>query len=443
MKKKIVMISAAAVAAVSLILGGTIWFVHSHKGNDKNENVVYVNTIDSIMNPGMGNGRMNRFAGVVETQKQMDVQPNQERTIKKIQVEEGQEVSEGTVLFTYDTEKETDSLTKTELELERIKNTIENKKDEIKALEKEKKKAGSDAQLDYTMQIQSAQMELKQSEYEQKTKEVEIEKLEDAIENAEVKSQMNGVIKSINNGEQAMNNGEQSSAFMTIIAMGDYRIKGKVNEQNMSSIMPGQPVLIHSRTDENLVWKGTMGDVDTEKPQNENANYYGGDPSTQSSSYPFYVQLDSSEGLMLGQHVYIEMDYGQEEKRVGVWLDESFIVQEEGKAYVWAENKKGKLEKREVVLGQHDEEMFLYEIADGLTEEDKITFPEEGLKEGMKTALGEEHQMGMSSSLEMDVPDDMINQDTPEIDGESMNEGEDESGMLEEKDKMEAEMGDE
>ena len=32
----------------------------------------------------------------------------------------------------------------------------------------------------------------------------------------------------------------------------------------------------------------------------------GSDTSqTASSSYPFYVEMDSSEGLMLGQHVYI------------------------------------------------------------------------------------------------------------------------------------------
>lgn len=57
---------------------------------------------------------------------------------------------------------------------------------------------------------------------------------------------------------------------MTIIAMGDFRVKGMVNEQNMGSIMEGQPVLIHSRVDEDVVWKGTMGKVDTENPGNDN-----------------------------------------------------------------------------------------------------------------------------------------------------------------------------
>ena len=36
----------------------------------------------------------------------------------------------------------------------------------------------------------------------------------------------------------------------------------------------------------------------------------------------FYVNLDSSEGLMLGQHVYIEPDEGQDEKKSGIWLND-------------------------------------------------------------------------------------------------------------------------
>ena len=53
-----------------------------------------------------------------------------------------------------------------------------------------------------------------------------------------------------------------------------------------------------------------------------NSYYFGGssDDTTSSSTYPFYVTLDSSDGLMLGQHVYIEMDEGQEERRLASGL---------------------------------------------------------------------------------------------------------------------------
>ena len=53
--------------------------------------------------------------------------------------------------------------------------------------------------------------------------------------------------------------------------------------------------------------------------------------------------------------------------------------------YVWAVDSKGRLEKRFVVLGQHDDDLSEYEIADGLTEDDSIAFPSDSLAEGMRT----------------------------------------------------------
>ena len=146
-------------------------------------------------------------------------------------------------------------------------------------------------------------------------------------------------------------NGE-TEAFMTILAVGDFRIKGTVNEQNMSAIVEGQPVIVHSRVND-TTWKGTLTAVDLENPEkDENAGYYVSSSSsdssaTNSSNYPFYVELESVDGLMLGQHVYIEMDYGQGEEKEGIWLDSYYIMQEEDKAYVWAATSKDKIEKRD------------------------------------------------------------------------------------------------
>lgn len=119
---------------------------------------------------------------------------------------------------------------------------------------------------------------------------------------------------------------------------------------------------------------------------------------------------------MLGQHVYIEADYGQEKERAGLWLDEYLIAGLDEEPYVWADNGKGKLEKRKVILGQYDENLCQYEIADGLTEEDMITFPEEGLEEGMPTVAGENGQMGQSNPVMSD--EEML--DGEMLDGEML-----------------------
>lgn len=152
---------------------------------------------------------------------------------------------------------------------------------------------------------------------------------------------------------------------------------------------------------------------------------------TQSSNYPFYVQLDGTNGLMLGQHVYVEPDIGQQEVKTGIWLSDYFINDVDSNPYVWADNGKGKLEKRSVTLGTHDENMMEYQITDGLAEDDAITFPEDGLEEGMKTVVSTDGSLGQSNPAggEDDgmVDDGMLDNDDGMVD-DGMTQ--DENGMV-------------
>jgi len=89
------------------------------------------------------------------------------------------------------------------------------------------------------------------------------------------------------------------------------------------------------------------------------------------------VELEDTEGLILGQHVYLEVDTGEE--AAGLKLSSAFVCfDEDGSAYVWAE-KRGKLEKRGVTVGEYDFMNDTYPILEGLTEEDFIAFPDEEL----------------------------------------------------------------
>lgn len=67
-----------------------------------------------------------------------------------------------------------------------------------------------------------------------------------------------------------------------------------------------------------------------------------------------------------------------------------------------------------MTLGQHDDELFQYEIADGLSKDDRITYPEDGLKEGMKTAVGSNGQMGQSNPVTDGDDMDLSNEDYSE-----------------------------
>ena len=212
-------------------------------------------------------------------------------------------------------------------------------------------------------------MNLKKNEYSQKSKQAEIDKLQSATQNTEVRSEIDGVIQKIDTSKMTSDDGDSvddsstmdsmssnddgsdSSAFITILSTGAYRVKGKVNEQNRDSVVPGESVIIRSRVDSSKTWKGTMGSID----MNMGMSSTSSDDQTSSTSYPFYVELDSSEDLMLGQHVYIERDMGQDDKKDGLWLSDYYILDTDtNEPYVWVANDKNRLEKRYVTLGKHD-----------------------------------------------------------------------------------------
>ncbi len=416
MKKRIVIIGGIAVAVCLLGVGS--WFFL--KGRSKStEDVAYVTTVGSLTGEDVS-GTQNRYAGVVEPQKTVEVKLDSGRAIQQLMVEEGQAVKAGDALFSYDISSGEEELATAKLELERLKTEAISYQEQINTYQREKEKAAQEEQLSYTIQIQSAQMDLKKNEYDQKSKAAEIEKLEKVSDSPVVTSEIDGLVKTIN--KDAMGSGDSpdsessggKTTFITILGTGNYRVKGKVNEQNRGNIIEGDPVIIRSRVDPQITWKGTMGEVDTEHPadgggQDDASSMMmsdGGDDSqTTSSSYPFYVNLDFTDGLMLGQHVYIEMDYGQGEQKEGIWLDEFYILDTDGDAYVWASNGKDRLEKRSVTLGDYDQELGKYEIEKGLTKEDCIAFPSEALKEGMTVEISDQMQIPTESQQDGETDD--------------------------------------
>ena len=375
-KKKILTIAGGLILIA--VIGTGVYF-GTRKTETSNTELAYVYRV-SLMNPA---SQVQRMAGTVEPQETWEVQKSSDREVEQILVKAGDEVKVGTALFVYNTEQTQTELEEAQLEIERFDGEMENLKTQIAQLEKEKKKAAEDEKFSYTTQIQTAQTDLKKSEYEKKAKQVEISQKQDKIANATVVSEIDGIVKSINDGSETDMNSSDSNAFITILATGDYRIKGKVNEQNLSEIQEGEKAIVRSRVDENQTWSGTFTAVNKDEAENNNNKYYGATSTeTTSSSYSFYVMLDSSDGLLLGQHVYIEKDLGEEQS--GIWLDEGYIVNADSKPYVWTENNKGKLEKRDVTLGEYNEETYQYEIQSGLEESDYIAFPQDFLEEGMK-----------------------------------------------------------
>ena len=347
---------------------------------------------------GMGAvGGADRFAGMVDAGESVKVKKDNQLQVKEILVAVGDQVEEGQTLFTYDVEDTQLQLDKMSLEYEQMKSLFATKTQQKQDLEKEKEKAKTEDQLSYTLQIQELQIDLNETELKIAAKEKDIERMKTLLENDCVLAPVSGRIKEINESSggsdysdygYSVGYDEQSSdsnAFITILQTETFRIKGTINEMNINDLLPGSPVTIHSRMDDSY-WTGVVESVDWENPvKNENNYFYGmgGNDEMQSASkYPFYITLDSDEGLKLGQHVYIQPGLhteGDDRLMLPAWC---ICEPTSENPWVWAANAEEKLEKREIKLGEYNAETDCYELLSGLGIQDYLATPDDNCKAG-------------------------------------------------------------
>ena len=256
MKKRMLCCLLALVLAVGLL---------SACGSGKA--AVYVQSVAALTGYGSLGGA-NASSGVVVAQKEIKVERDSSRKVKQLNVEVGQEVKSGEVLFTYDMEDMQLTIDKAKLEIEQMKNNVKDLTTQISQLEKEKKSAPTSEQLSYTVQIQALEADKKEAEYNITVKQKELDAMTSGSGTAKVTAPVDGKVQAINeNGTDSSGN---AAAYITLVQDGAYRVKGKINELNRSDIAVGVPVVIRSRVDDS-VWSGTITEIDTENPSSGNA----------------------------------------------------------------------------------------------------------------------------------------------------------------------------
>ena len=352
------------------------------------DSAVYVQSVEVLAGmSGIAPGE--RFAGLVVSENVTEIEKDSEKNIEEVYVKSGDDVKKGQKLFAYDTEQLQLTLDKQRLELEQLNASIENYKSQIATLERERETVSGTDKLQYTVQIQTTQVDLKEAELNVKTKENEVQKSEDLLKNAVVTSPIDGRVQNVS--EDGTDSYGNPLPFITIQQIGSYRIKGTIGELQRGSITEGTQIKAISRTDATQTWTGTVALVDYENPTQGSGNSYSGsvDEMTSSSKYPFYVDLESTDGLILGQHLYLEI-FTEEGQTSGPSISSGFICyDDDGTTFVWAE-KNGKLEKREVTLGEYNPMTDTQEVVEGLALEDYIAFPDAALcREGAPTTREE------------------------------------------------------
>lgn len=380
--KKTVIIAVTAVVCIALCIAGWLfWPKNISVGTDG----VYVQKISAMNGYGYTG---NRYSGVVEAQESLEIKKDSSRTVSQILVSEGQQVHVKDALFTYDTTDLSQKITSTNLDIENANTEIEALKNQISDYTSEMNHGGDKVEI--TARINDLQYSIRQQQYSIQSLQADIARYQKEIDNATIYSTIEGTVKEINE-EGGYDNQGNEKPFMTITEAGEYRIKGKISEMGM--IAAGDAVTVRSRVDETQTWSGTVSVVETEPATNDDNYYYSGNGES-SSQYPFYVSLDSSEGLKLGQHVLVETGGGMPVKE-GVWIDSFYLVGDDsGNSFVWV-SENGKLKKRNVETGEMDEMTSQIEITSGLSLDDYIAWPDESYTEGMKTIT----EMDIMSSM--------------------------------------------
>ncbi len=333
-----------------------------------------------------------KFAGVVVSENAVEIQRDSEKTIDELYVAVGDEVRVNEKLFSYDTDTLSLDIDKQQLELDKLTNQIKDYKTQVTNLEKQiKKEKDKETKATLELQLRTVKADLTQAEYDKKSLQAEITYNKNMLKNADVRSPIKGTIRKID---------ENGSPYITIQQAGAFQVKGTLNELSVGAgIMEGTPVTILSRVDATKFWTGTVTLVDYNNATgNEYDNMYGGmmgDSMSTSSNYPFYITLDSTEGLLLGQHVYIQV--------TGAAVQDDFLRIPEGYVMditmdeetfmttgsVWAVNPETQtLEKRIVSLGEYDVNYGTYVIFEGITAEDYLADPANpACKEGAQVKL--------------------------------------------------------
>lgn len=293
-KKKLIIIisvAAAVVIAAALILIFTLSANNSSGEDDSDESLTEIST-----------NLNNLYNGIVEPQQTADINKDAERTVDQVYVKVGDTVKAGDKLFSYSTSELESKIATAEIDLESIQNSITENSNKISLYQRQRSEATTEAEkLEYTQNIEDEETSKSQNELQLRLKQNEIETLKKNLSNSVVKAPIDGIIKQISNGS------DNASSYMTILMNGAFRVKGTVDETNVRNLSQGTRVVVHSRNVEGKTWNGTITKLDTQTTaDSQSQGSYGDQNSESATKYYFYITLDSTEDMLLGEHVYIE-----------------------------------------------------------------------------------------------------------------------------------------
>ncbi|MEH7451751.1 efflux RND transporter periplasmic adaptor subunit [Gottfriedia acidiceleris] len=313
-------------------------------------------------------------------------------SINEIFVKEGDTVTKGQKLFSYEDTTITAEIGQAEVNKKLAETTVTQKNDQIASLEKDIQNAISaststsnttDANntdknatnTTNTPEIQSLQAELNttkeelnaaQLKVEQYT--LEAEKLKAQKESLTVNSNNDGVVlnlnKSIGQGYKATD--KQQISIMQIASNEPFQIEGKLTEEEKAKVESGQAIKVTSKVVTDKSWKGSISEVSNYPMNDQSTNQEKNSKKEAIPYYTFRATLDSQENLYPGYETNLEVVVQSKD----LLAIPATSVKGSGKSkYVYV-LKKGTIYKQNVKTGQKQGKYIA--ILKGVKEGDKV-----------------------------------------------------------------------
>ena len=227
------------------------------------------------------------------------------------------------------------------------------------------------AQQEKTIRDLQFQVKMAESNYQIKCKEVE---------SAEVVATIDGTVVSLLTEEEAK---QENQPILKLSGGGGFYVSGFVSELQKQTLLPGQTVTVND-WNTGMTYEGqiqSVGDFPTD------GGYWNGNGNPNASYYPFTVFVGEEADLQEGS--YVSVVYSAGDAQQGIYLENPFLLTQQGKSFVYVADGNGLLEKRPVTTGKSLWGSYT-QILEGISAEDLIAFPYgKNLKPGAPTQLSD------------------------------------------------------
>lgn len=220
------------------------------------------------------------------------------------------------------------------------------------------------------------QKKIKDLEFQIKMAEADYKIMLTEVNDGNVYADIDGKVVSVLTEEDAR---FQQQPLLKVSGGGGFFVQGTISELEKENLQLGQEVTVND-WNTGMTYTGQIRTIGDFPSRSDGWNGIG---NPNASYYPFTAFVDETADLKAGSYCSIQFSTAGAEQ--GVYLENAFIRQEQGRHFVYLRGENGKLEKRYVAVGKSLWGSYK-QILSGITEDDLLAFPYgKNLKEGADT----------------------------------------------------------